>query len=57
MGVGKMIRLRSLKGAIAWDYIAIVLIALIVIIVFTILSGEIRSGIINYLKEIFKGSF
>ena len=51
------ISFKSLKGVIAWDYVAIMLIALIVIIVFVVLSGEVRSGVINYIKEIFKGSF
>lgn len=52
-----MLSFKIKKGSIAWEYIAGLVIVLLLIIIFAMMSTHIRGVIINYLKDLFKGSF
>ncbi|MBI4155023.1 hypothetical protein HY498_02985 [Candidatus Woesearchaeota archaeon] len=49
--------LKFKRGAIHWDYIVALVIILIIVIIYFLISNEIREGVINYFKEVFKGTF
>ena len=58
MVVRNMLRmLRNKKGSIAWEYIVGLIIAIVLIVLFALLSNEVKGAVMKYVKEIFKGTF
>ncbi len=49
--------LKIKKGSIAWEYVAALILALLAIVLFALFSSDIKTGILDYLKELFKGGF
>ncbi|HLD11173.1 MAG TPA: hypothetical protein VJB89_03765 [Candidatus Nanoarchaeia archaeon] len=45
------------KGAIAWDHIGVILIALLLLVLYLIFTTNIKDVILEYISNIFKGSF
>ncbi len=47
----------KVKGAIAWDHIGMILLALLLLVLYLIFTTNIKDVILEYVTNIFKGSF